>query len=46
VILTGIQPEIAQTIVQLGADMSGIATHGSLQSGIATVLDQHNQHKH
>ncbi len=41
VILTGIQPEIAQTIVQLGADMSGIATHGSLQSGIATVLDQH-----
>lgn len=41
VILTGIQPEIAQTIVQLGADMSGINTHGSLQSGIATVLDQH-----
>ncbi len=44
VILTGIQPEIAQTIVQLGADMSGIATHGSLQSGIATVLNQHNQY--
>jgi anti-anti-sigma factor len=43
VMLTGIQPEIAQTMVQLGADMSGIATHGSLQSGIAAVLDWHNQ---
>lgn len=35
VVLTGIQPGIAQTLVQLDVDMRGIITHGSLQSGIA-----------
>lgn len=38
VMLTGIQPQIAQTLVQLGADLSGIITRGSLQSGIAVAL--------
>src|SRR5690242_3902929 len=38
VILTGIRPEIAQTLVGLGLDLSGIVTHGSLQSGIAHAL--------
>jgi rsbT co-antagonist protein RsbR len=34
VVLTGIRPEVAQTLVGLGADLSGIVTCGSLQSGI------------
>jgi rsbT co-antagonist protein RsbR len=39
VMLTGIQPQIAQTLVHLGADLGGIITRGSLQSGIATALN-------
>ncbi len=38
VMLTGIQPQIAQTLVHLGADLSGIMTYGSLQAGIAAAL--------
>jgi rsbT co-antagonist protein RsbR len=38
VMLTGIQPQIAQTLVHLGADLSGIQTMGSLQSGIAAAF--------
>lgn len=40
VILTGIQPRIAQTLVHLGTDLAGIRTHGTLQSGIAVVLNE------
>jgi rsbT co-antagonist protein RsbR len=40
VILTGIRPEVAQTLVGLGADLSAITTSGSLQSGIASALGQ------
>jgi rsbT co-antagonist protein RsbR len=39
VMLTGIQPQIAQTLVHLGADLGSIITRGSLQSGIATALN-------
>jgi anti-anti-sigma regulatory factor len=35
VVLTGIRPEVAQTLVGLGADLSGIVTRSTLQSGIA-----------
>jgi PAS domain S-box-containing protein len=35
VILTGIRPEVAQTLVGLGVDLSDIITHSTLQSGIA-----------
>jgi anti-anti-sigma regulatory factor len=35
VVLTGIRPEVAQTLVGLGADLGGIVTRSSLQSGIA-----------
>lgn len=35
VILTGIRPEVAQTLVGLGIDLSTITTRSSLQSGIA-----------
>lgn len=38
VMLTGIRPQVAQTLVQLGADLPGIVTYGTLQSGIAAAL--------
>jgi rsbT co-antagonist protein RsbR len=41
VMLTGIQPAIAQTLVHLGMDLQGIVTHGSLQSGITAALQRH-----
>ena len=37
-ILTGINPHIAQTLVQSGVDMGGILTKGSLQSGLAAAF--------
>jgi rsbT co-antagonist protein RsbR len=37
VILTGIRPEVAQTLVGLGADLSSITTYASLQRGIASA---------
>jgi anti-anti-sigma regulatory factor len=40
VMLTGIQPQIAQTLVQLGADMGDIITRSTLQAGVASALDQ------
>ena len=38
VMLTGIRPEVAQTLVGLGLEMRGIVTQSTLQSGIATAL--------
>lgn len=38
VILTGIRPEVAQILVSMGADLSGIITLSTLQSGIAAAL--------
>ena len=38
VILSGIRPEIAQTVVSLGLAMSQLATVGTLQSGVALAL--------
>jgi rsbT co-antagonist protein RsbR len=38
VMLTGIQPQIAQTLVHLGVDLSGIQTQGNLQEGIRAAL--------
>jgi rsbT co-antagonist protein RsbR len=38
VVLTGIRPEVAQTIIALGVDLSGIKTLGTLQAGIAAAL--------
>lgn len=34
VVLTGIRPEVAQTLVMLGTDLEGIVTRGNLQAGI------------
>ncbi len=38
VILTGISPSTAQTIVKLGIDMSAVPTRASLKSGMALAL--------
>jgi rsbT co-antagonist protein RsbR len=38
VVLTGISPSTAQTIVKLGIDMSGVPTRGSLKAGMALAL--------
>jgi rsbT co-antagonist protein RsbR len=40
-VLVGIRPEIAQTIVQLGVDLSDIVTRANLQAGFAYALEQH-----
>ncbi len=39
VILTGIRPEVAQTLVNLGVDLSDVITRSTLQSGIAEALN-------
>lgn len=39
VILTGVSPSIAQTLVQLGIDLPGIITRSSLVSGLRKALD-------
>ncbi|WP_437595397.1 PAS domain-containing protein [Sorangium sp. So ce590] len=38
VVLTGICPEVARALTELGADLTGIITLGTLQSGIAHAL--------
>lgn len=38
VMLTGIRPEVAHTLISLGVDLSDLDTAGTLQSGIANVL--------
>lgn len=40
VILTGVQPQMAHTLVQLGIDLRGITTHSTLQEGIGYALAQ------
>jgi rsbT co-antagonist protein RsbR len=40
VVLTGIRPEVARTLVGLGADLTDIPTHGTLQAGIAYAMNQ------
>jgi predicted ATPase/anti-anti-sigma regulatory factor/tRNA A-37 threonylcarbamoyl transferase component Bud32 len=37
--ISGIRPEVAQTLVGLGVELSGIMTQGSLQNSIAYALD-------
>jgi len=38
VVLTGIRPEVAQTLVGLGADLRGIVTSSTLQNGISAAI--------
>jgi len=39
VILTGVRPAIAQTLVHLGIDLTGIITRNSLSAGLKVALD-------
>jgi DNA-binding response OmpR family regulator/anti-anti-sigma regulatory factor len=39
-VITGIRPELAQTLVALGIDLSAIVTMGTLKSGIGYALKQ------
>jgi anti-anti-sigma regulatory factor len=41
VVLTGIRPDVAQSLVSLGVDLSDIVTLSSLQAGIAYATQQH-----
>jgi rsbT co-antagonist protein RsbR len=38
VVLTGVGPEIAQTLIQIGANLDGLVTQRNLQNGIAYAL--------
>ncbi len=40
VILTGIRPHIAQTLINLGVDLQGIVTRSTLQTGVAYALER------
>lgn len=42
VILTGVRPPIARTLVHLGIDLSGIITRSSLAAGLSMALDMLN----
>lgn len=39
VVLTGIRPEVARTLVGLGVELTDIVTRGTLQAGIAYAMD-------
>lgn len=39
-IITGIRPDVAATLVTLGVDLTGIATRGSLQEGLQHAYDK------
>jgi len=43
VILTGISPTTAQTMVKLGIDMSSVPTRGTLKGGMALALSLTNR---
>jgi rsbT co-antagonist protein RsbR len=39
-VLTGIRPEIATTLVEIEANLSGVVTFGSLETGIAYAMQR------
>jgi rsbT co-antagonist protein RsbR len=41
VVITGIRPEVAQTLVGIGVNLGSIATRATLQDGIAYALRKH-----
>ncbi len=43
VVITGIQPAMAQTLVQMGIDLSRLITRSTLQGGIAYALQQNGR---
>lgn len=45
VVITGIGPEIAQTLVHIGAELASLIAKPNLQEGIAFALRQRNGHR-
>jgi rsbT co-antagonist protein RsbR len=45
VVLTGVRPDVATTLVTLGIDLSGVVTLGTLQSGIAFSMRHKRVHR-
>ena len=43
-VLTGVRPAIAQTLVHLGTDLSGVVTRASLDAGLRYALDSLRPH--
>jgi PAS domain S-box-containing protein len=41
VVLTGITPEVARVLVEIGADLGGVLTYGTLQTGVAQALKRY-----
>lgn len=41
VLLVGVRPEVAQTMVSLGIDLRGFATYANLRSAVAALLHKH-----
>jgi len=41
VVLTGVRPSIAQTLVHLGIDLSNVSTRSSLSAGLRTAFELH-----
>jgi rsbT co-antagonist protein RsbR len=41
VMITGIRPEVAQTLVGLGVDLRGISAYSTLSSAIAAAMARH-----
>ena len=39
VVLTGVRPVIAQTLVHLGVDLSGITTRASMAAGLKVAME-------
>jgi rsbT co-antagonist protein RsbR len=44
VVLTGVRPAIAQTLVHLGTDLSGATTRSSLTAGLRVAFEIMNLH--
>ncbi|WP_433928876.1 PAS domain-containing protein [Sorangium cellulosum] len=45
VILTGISPEVARALVEIGTDLSGVVTRGTLEAGVAYALGRRRRSK-
>ncbi|XSG76448.1 STAS domain-containing protein [Herpetosiphon llansteffanensis] len=43
VLLVGIRPEMAQTLVQLGVNLQGVRTQGTLQAGVEYAFERQRQ---
>lgn len=45
VVLTGIRPDAARALVEIGASLDELITRGTLESGIAYAVSQHGSHR-